>query len=640
MATEAGMQFAPFASAVDIAFWHALSKQKLENFKLDETPRPIWGSYAMAEFQVPASLQVGPNAFEEPKAGASQGRQYPVPGTIYNTNTMDSFKALDKKALLDECGAQIWDDIVSGRAAQSPSLLSRFLLVAHADLKKHHFFYWFAFPALVLEGVTCQASQPLAEAFSEKQRDAISAGHTALGDGGSHFVIRIGGDGGVAVGPLAQWAEWHASGDASEILLGFADPCPLPSNPGWPLRNLLVAALAHGTQRPGPTLRVVCFRGARRDGAFDSSSSIVQTLGLPEGSISVRPKIVGWEKNVRDKLGPRMVDLSATMDPARLAETAVTLNLQLMRWRLLPSLDLERIAGTRCLLLGAGTLGCNVARCLMGWGVRKITFVDSGAVSFSNPARQSLFEFEDCLAGGKPKAKAAAEHLKKIFPGMDSEGVSMSIPMPGHAVSEESAASVRADVVRLEGLIDDHDVVFLLMDTRESRWLPSVIASSRGKWVINSALGFDSYLVMRHGARRRSADGSDYAPSLGCYFCNDVMAPANSMRDRTLDQQCTVSRPGLSFIAAASAVELLVSLTQHADGIFAPADVTGGSTSQPLGLIPHQIRGFLSNFTNVLPHGHAFDKCTACSSVVIAAYRERGFEFLRKAFDSPTYLRS
>ena len=108
-----------------------------------------------------------------------------------------------------------------------------------------------------------------------------------------------------------------------------------------------------------------------------------------------------------------------------------------MRWRILPDLDLEKVAGTRCLLLGAGTLGCYVARVLMvctasfvsvcltasswvaqGWGVRTITLLDSSRVSFSNPVRQPLFEFDDCLDGGKPKAQCAADRLKRIFPGV------------------------------------------------------------------------------------------------------------------------------------------------------------------------------------------------------------------------------
>ena len=49
----------------------------------------------------------------------------------------------------------------------------------------------------------------------------------------------------------------------------------------------------------------------------------------------------------------------------RLADQAVDLNLKLMRWRIMPALQLDKVAATRCLLLGAGTLGCYVARALM-----------------------------------------------------------------------------------------------------------------------------------------------------------------------------------------------------------------------------------------------------------------------------------
>lgn len=49
----------------------------------------------------------------------------------------------------------------------------------------------------------------------------------------------------------------------------------------------------------------------------------------------------------------------------RLADQSVDLNLKLMKWRISPSLNLEKIKQTKCLLLGAGTLGSYVARNLL-----------------------------------------------------------------------------------------------------------------------------------------------------------------------------------------------------------------------------------------------------------------------------------
>jgi len=132
-----------------------------------------------------------------------------------------------------------------------------------------------------------------------------------------------------------------------------------------------------------------------------------------------------------------------------------------------------------------------------------------------------LFDFKDCLEGGAKKAIRAAESLKEIYPGVDSNGYMMSIPMAGHPIMDES--TVMSEFETLQRLVDEHDAIFLLMDTRESRWLPTVMGKAAGKIVMNAALGFDSFVVMRHGAK----DTAHPEQELGCYFCNDVVAPAD-----------------------------------------------------------------------------------------------------------------
>jgi ubiquitin-like modifier-activating enzyme ATG7 len=178
---------------------------------------------------------------------------------------------------------------------------------------------------------------------------------------------------------------------------------------------------------------------------------------------------------------------------------AAELNLRLMTWRHSPDLDIDAIVSSRCLLIGAGTLGCAVARILVGWGVTDITFVDRGDVGPSNPARQCLFTAQDI---GNMKAVAAARRLNEVMPSIRAKGEVLSVPQPstgGLLPGEEAEAG--AAMARLEILVKNSHVVFNLTDSREGRWVITVLCACFDRLCITSALGFDSFLAMRHGRR-------------------------------------------------------------------------------------------------------------------------------------------
>ncbi|KAI9338523.1 hypothetical protein BDR26DRAFT_838181 [Obelidium mucronatum] len=674
MAATQLVQFAPFASAVDATFWHALAQRKMDVFKLDAAPVAIAASYGAAS----PLLALAADAFadaaaEPPRAGLAAA------GVLRNTNTVEDFKALDKAALLKAASERVWAAITSGDAIRNQSLLAAFFVLTFADLKKYKFYFWFAFPALLpTDHFTTPVQggiRPLKDVWDQELIASLKLNYDAMrglnNQGGVDGVVGNSVDpslsgsssrldtafvlvkkdpsnptSSVILGKLADWDTFWKDVPAEEWTIAFVDPSNLPNNPGWPLRNFLIL-LKHRFKLD--FVNIICYREGQlnRDSASTPpSSSLYIKVNLP-GSLPgwryMCPKSVGWEKNSTGKLGARLVDLAPMMDPTRLAETAVDLNLKLMRWRIMPELQLEKISETKCLLLGSGTLGCYVARALMAWGVRKLTLVDNGTVSFSNPVRQPLFTFEDSVAG-KPKAAAAAESLKKIFPGINAEGVSLNIPMPGHPSASFDAT--QRDVDTLKQLVDDHDVIYLLTDSREARWLPTVMGAATSKIVINCALGFDTFLVMRHGVRSAlipaGVDAEDvHGGVMGCYYCNDVVAPADSLSDRTLDQQCTVTRPGLSLLASGLAVELMVSILNHPNGQWAPADTVAGPTEptqHPLGIVPHQIRGFLTHFSNLLVSGRSYDKCTACSAPVLEEYKRDGAVFVEKVLKNPKYL--
>lgn len=650
----ATLKFAPFSSEIELPFYSALFASKLEHDKLNDSARPVLGIYEPRIGVNPddsVKMQVLANALNNTSVPVNAVR---AEGIIRNTNTLEAFRQVDKVETLNNAARQIWDAINDGTIYSVPSLLASYIILSYADLKKYRMTYWFGFPTLPSDPAWKRTGdiQRLSPAESTALVDQVGTWRYSVDNREYGFFLAKKTRGkrrstnldlpsediGYTweIGSLRDFENNFFLGiPKQDRYVAFVDPSAYDEHPAWPLRNLLMLVRQRYQLNE---VQILCFRDiqSRRHEA----RSIIMSLHMDpveELVLSTMPKATGWERNQLNKLTARSVSLAESMDPARLADQSVDLNLKLMKWRISPDLDLDTIKDTKCLLLGAGTLGSYVSRNLMGWGVRKITFIDYGAVSFSNPVRQPLFVYDDCLNGGAPKAIRAAEALKQIYPGVESHGEVLSVPMLGHPIADNT----QGDFEKLKALINEHDAIFLLMDSRESRWLPTVMAKAAGKIVMNAALGFDTYVVMRHGAEPEN--GSDN--TLGCYFCNDVVTPGDSQKDLTLDQQCTVTRPGIAAIASALLVELLASLLQHPLKQHAPAPTTASTAQQvdpadeyALGIVPHQIRGFLGRFQNLVIKGESYPCCSACSQPVLSAYRNQGWEFVKRALEDKDYV--
>eukprot|EP00929_Paragymnodinium_shiwhaense_P017638 TRINITY_DN12713_c0_g1_i1.p1 TRINITY_DN12713_c0_g1~~TRINITY_DN12713_c0_g1_i1.p1 ORF type:complete len:677 (-),score=151.98 TRINITY_DN12713_c0_g1_i1:283-2313(-) len=627
------LTFKSFLPAPDVAFWQELMRLKLEVLRLDSRPLDVKGYFEAGSAMDKCHLLK--NSFEErPQfpAGASV-----MSGRIQNFNTIEEFKAFlqsdAKTESVSEMLQTVQKDVASGEALRDPKRLRPFLAVVFADLKKYLFSYTVSFPVFApsspwrLE----ESIEPAREIVWQVSRQLLEDNELAAA--GAFLIVLSEDLKSCSLRPLAALLD---GGNGSELpegrtMVGFVDPSQEDA-PGQPLRNLLAAVAYH---RPG-LRRYFAFRdlfeSRKASEKLRSRILVVESNSNAEALLKGTPgasnRFAGWSK-------ANTVELMKFLDKKQMAADAVDLNVQLMKWRLMPELEPGKLRGLKCLLLGAGTLGCSVSRVLMGWGVRHMTFVDSGKVGLSNPVRQSLFTHADA-AGGRSKAVAAKDAILAVMPEATAEAIEMEIPMPGHPNQSEEALA--AAVKRLQDLVASHDVVLMLTDSRESRWLPSLLVASAqlesrsdgkppplGMYV---ALGFDSFLVGRQSYR-----GSDTS---ACYFCNDLTAPSDSLAFRTLDQQCTVTRPGLSGISASVAVELLAALTQHQDGFAAICNLgdasggIGGRGPSPLGAVPHQIRGYLADFKLAPAETEPFTKCICCSTTVLKTFQEEGLGFISR----------
>lgn len=483
-----------------------------------------------------------------------------IPGSLLNFNTIEEFKQLDKVKYIKEC------------ALNEKTKFNFFNVISFADLKKYNLVYWINIPVLKVKGLEFGIT------FTDTKDVEVPEEYY-----NSNFI--------------------HTAHDSIFINSSLIEH----SESKIVVPNLVKTYLINEILLQKPCVDYYLY--------FVEEKSVINcgkvSAKYNNNKVEMPPfsfkdvAVSGWEKNNENRLIPKFINFSTLLDPIELNKQNVNLNLQLMKWRIKPDLKLDQIASQKILILGAGTLGCYVARCLLGWGIYDITFVDHGTVSHSNPVRQSLFGYDDI---GKPKAKTASESLKKIYPLCNSQYVDLKIPMVGHI---DSIDKETFEILQRE--IQKSDVVFLLMDSREARWLPTLISKAENKTVINAAIGFDSYVVMKHGDMDKAAEH-------GCYYCSDIVAPLDSLSNKTLDQMCTVTRPGCAMLASSTAVELLVSHIQEES------------------LSYNQVRSDLNQFTSVTNVIKSYKHCSACSNSVVDAYKTDGWSFVSKALSDSKFL--
>lgn len=320
------LQFEPWSScSISNLFWKSLGEKKLNEFQKGRIDIRINGFYMQNSTSKTStsSLFLSTESFENRSTLTSVSELGPnfitLLGKLVLCDTIEEFKSLDRNA-------EALKITEYNYLCQQIEDVEYFVLFAFADVKKFKFYHQVAYPVQIFskEQIICEYT----DGNNFKKNDKNNQNSTFPCPFNVNLETNI--------------IEFNDSSNAKEF-------------PGWPLRQLLTKLCYN---YPGSKYKIHCCRPIH-----DSFSLTVQ---LPS-SFSVSG-LTGWERASSDpnKMAPvRVTDISGLLDPLQLAKQAGELNLKLMKWRLIPDLDLDCLGRTSCLLVGSGTLGCNILRVLL-----------------------------------------------------------------------------------------------------------------------------------------------------------------------------------------------------------------------------------------------------------------------------------
>lgn len=303
------LQFEPWpVCTISTLFWKTLASKKLNEFRKGRVDLKLKAFYAPNPHKT-AQLFFSTESFEaQVNCVAELGSNFQeLEGKLILCDTIEEFKSLDRPT-------EALKIAENNSTCQDLTEIVHFVIFAFADVKKFKFYHQIVYPV---------------QLFTQEQ---------------------------ITWSELEVFTNNNLNGafDISDDCVTFIDNSIVKSVPGWPLRSVLVNL---SQKQTGKEFKVLCKR-SQGDLAFKAKLPARNKLS----------GLTGWERSTSDptKIAPvRVTDISSLIDPIQLAKQAGELNLKLMKWRLVPDLDLEIIAKTSCLLIGSGTLGCNILRILL-----------------------------------------------------------------------------------------------------------------------------------------------------------------------------------------------------------------------------------------------------------------------------------
>jgi ubiquitin-like modifier-activating enzyme ATG7 len=618
MSESSVLKFVSPKASFEHSFWLTLYRLKLEEYKLDVNEVDIVTRYNNIPNNKDTILTFDCDSFNTNNDNHANHERF-IKTKMFIYDNLQSFKdnTINQNNIITPI---LWSHLFNTDVFDDHTSINLCALSVYVDLKKYKFYYWFSFPVFQIPYKIYLENYYKISNLLQQQEDQDIIRDQIRGIWIDYSDINIFVMKELIVYPFTS----KYINEIDDYTIIVADMAKYDEYPGWIIRNLLFALAYH--IKDSISLSIVCYRESFDDIGnsimFNINLHPIKHDELQYNEFDIPKFFKGFATNKKNLCQPSVVDMSMSMSSEKLAQSALNLNTKLMKWRVSKRLNLDKIANTKCLLIGAGTLGCHVARTLLGWGITNITFVDYGVVSHSNPARQSLYHPEDV---GKPKAKTAAINLKKIYKMANTKGIALTVPMPGHKYDDDK--KLLKDMELLDQTIREHNAVFLLTDTRESRWLPTLLTSTYSNIMcFTCAIGFDTFVAMRHGL---FAD-ENQTPELACYFCADTLEPSDTITDASMDERCTVSRPGVSAMAAAFVSELLIACLVHKQKL---SDCFTG-----LPKIPQQIRGDLSTFSLNTHIAYKSECCIACSTTIFNHFSKNPITFVTSAINIPGYL--